>query len=99
MTPEQRTQLRAICREHAGLTVTALWHLIRQAEVFTESEIDAFRREANRRLAARVVQADPALRRRFEDEGRAVLDDPFVRARLWQLIKKDLEAGEESEDP
>src|SRR2546428_2100454 len=90
MTPAQRAQLGAICREHAQLPVSALWRLVLQAEIFTDTEIDELCREAEVRVVARVLLADLALRRRGGGEGRAALDDPVVAARLRQLVKADL---------
>src|SRR2546428_5094544 len=97
MTPAQRAQLGAVCREHAQLPVSALWRLVLQAEIFTDTEIDELCREAEVRVVARVLLADLALRRRVEEEGRAALDDPFVQARLRHLVKADLETWDESE--
>jgi SpoVK/Ycf46/Vps4 family AAA+-type ATPase len=103
MTSKRREQVRAHLRrlfdEHdiREMPISAVWRLILQAEVYTDAEIEELCREAHLRLVARVLLADPVLRRRVTDEGRPALDDPFVQARLRHLIAKELEIEEERE--
>ncbi|SRR6266852_4369286 len=102
MTPERQKHLRARIRRIAyefgrADTLSEMWRLVREAEVFDEAELDEFARQEGTRAIERALQADTALRRRFEEEGLAALDDPFVKARLQQLVEEDLTRWEEGE--
>ncbi len=102
MTPERQKHLRAHIRRIAdefgrAATLSEMWRLVREAEVFDEEELDEFAREAGARAIERALQADTALRRRFEEAGPAAIEDPLVQARLRQLVEEDLTRWEEGE--
>ncbi len=98
MTPEPLTPLRArlhqLFQEHdiARMTMSEVWRLILESEVLDATEINELCREAEGRVIARVLKADPALRRRIEEEGGAALEEPR------RAIERDLDAWEERED-
>ena len=102
MTPERHKHLSAQIRRIAdergrAVTLSEMWRLVLQAEVFDQADLDEFAREEATRAIQRALQADPALRRRFQRDGLAALDDPLVRTRLLQLIEEDLARWEEGE--
>ena len=89
-----RAQLRRVFHENdvTQMPVSTVWRLLLQAEVFTETEIDELCREAEVRVVARVLRANPGLRRRVEEEGGASLED------LRRAIEEDLDAREEDSE-
>lgn len=102
MTPKRHKYLEARIRRIAdkcgrAVTSSEVWRRVREAELFDQAELDEFAREGVTRAIERALQADQALRRRFEDDGLSALDNPFVRVRLQQLIEDDLARWEEGE--
>jgi hypothetical protein len=93
-----RAQIWALFDQHGGrMTLLELYRLVMQAEVFGRTDLEALTHQAGIAAIERVLQQDPELRRRFDEEGVQALHDPLVVVRLQQAIEADLADFEETE--